>query len=597
LPAHDSTGFRSSLSPYDHDHGSRRKSRLTPIVFGGCFGWHHPGTSTQGVVLCGPHGEEELLVHHAWYRFAEMLAGKGMHAVRFDYRGTGNSAEDDGTPGRVAAWRESVVAAAEFLRTQVGVSEISLVGFRLGALMAVLAAEMVPAVTSIVLLAPVASGKSYVRELRILSTFRPQLAEAIARKSDDLAKAWRSRGAAGNSTIEVLGFTYLPETLRDLEQHSLFQISARPAARMLMLQEPRQALDDRLTAHFRSLGAEVDEWPFQEYRRLMLGPPGGEFPAELFAQLAEWLNAAPATPRPASRSSHASVSLQLADSVEIARMFGRGDHLFGVVTQPAIVRSDLPVLVFLNTWWNHHIGYGRLAVTMARRFAAAGYSSFRFDVSGVGDSAAEPGREGTLPLIQHAMPDVQAALDHLQDNGYSKFLLIGVCWGGGLAFQASLQDKRVAGALLINPLLNPGTSRIGRPRPRALRDYLALARMPQTWRRLFRGEVNVYGTMQSLATSAANRIRHLFRAMVLQQSGRNATPQSGPCPAPPNTWIIVSAGGSDATDLQKDALEGSHPFFPGSMVETIPSADHVFSSSAARQQLAAIMEAKLKALS
>src|SRR5579862_9011930 len=75
-----------------------------PMIFAGCLGWYHPGSAQLGVVLCSPHGYEELCVHRHWREFAQKLSEHDLPTLRFDYSGTGDSADDDETPDRVRAW-------------------------------------------------------------------------------------------------------------------------------------------------------------------------------------------------------------------------------------------------------------------------------------------------------------------------------------------------------------------------------------------------------------------------------------------------------------------------------------------------------------
>src|SRR5437588_12896888 len=100
---------------------------MIPITFEGCFGWLHPDTSARGVILCSPHGSEKLYLHRVWYGLGESLAIAGMPTVRFDYRGTGHSTEDDETPGRVQARLDSRMASDNWLKDRDGVTEVGLV--------------------------------------------------------------------------------------------------------------------------------------------------------------------------------------------------------------------------------------------------------------------------------------------------------------------------------------------------------------------------------------------------------------------------------------------------------------------------------------
>src|SRR5689334_10894601 len=163
----------------------------SPIVFDGCFGWYHHGSSDLGVVLCAPHGHEELCAHRHWRELARALAERGLPTLRFDYPGTGDSAEDDESPGRVGAWIGSIGAAAATLRRTAGVDRIALVGLRIGALLAAAAAEEIEGVTALALLAPMTSGEACVRELRVLAKM------AAAKRQRDMYAPENGAGRAG----------------------------------------------------------------------------------------------------------------------------------------------------------------------------------------------------------------------------------------------------------------------------------------------------------------------------------------------------------------------------------------------------------------
>jgi pimeloyl-ACP methyl ester carboxylesterase len=125
--------------------------------------------------------------------------------------------------------------------------------------------------------------------------------------------------------------------------------------------------------------------------------------------------------------------------------------LVGIFTKPEESSNCVrPALVFLNAGLLHRIGPNRLYVRMAREMAAHGFSSLRFDLSGIGDS---PPRTDGLPLRNAVLCDVLEALDFLsQKRALSSFILIGLCSGADLAFQVALADKRVVGAILIDGL-------------------------------------------------------------------------------------------------------------------------------------------------
>ncbi len=96
---------------------------MTPFRFGPphrqLYGIHHRAESGRApvgaVLLCNPFGQEAIRTHRMFRVLAERLARSGIHAMRFDYFGTGDAAGDD-TDGDLDIWRDDVLRAHEELR-------------------------------------------------------------------------------------------------------------------------------------------------------------------------------------------------------------------------------------------------------------------------------------------------------------------------------------------------------------------------------------------------------------------------------------------------------------------------------------------------
>ena len=86
---------------------------------------------------------EGLRAQRAIKQLASMLAKGGLHVLRFDYFGTGDSAGGCGE-GSVAQWLSDIFTAAEELSDTAGVKEISLAGLRFGGTLATMAAATAP---------------------------------------------------------------------------------------------------------------------------------------------------------------------------------------------------------------------------------------------------------------------------------------------------------------------------------------------------------------------------------------------------------------------------------------------------------------------
>lgn len=131
-----------------------------------------------------------------------------------------------------------------------------------------------------------------------------------------------------------------------------------------------------------------------------------------------------------------------------------GGGRFGVLHAPA---SPGPVVfVLLNAGAVHRQGPFRLYVQLARRLAARGFASFRFDQPGIGDAVLA----GEQPPLE-GLADV---LDRLAARtGCQRFVVGGICSAADAAWQLALQDTRVCGLLLLDPVAYaPGWYRFGR---------------------------------------------------------------------------------------------------------------------------------------
>jgi len=128
--------------------------------------------------------------------------------------------------------------------------------------------------------------------------------------------------------------------------------------------------------------------------------------------------------------------------------FGEAEGLIGVLTIPTVQRAQASHVVLINSGLIHRIGVSRLHVEFAREFAAAGITTLRFDLAGIGDSERP---SEALSLQESVKRDIAGALAFLSTEcGAARFVLIGLCSGAYDAFQVALGDPRVSGAVLID---------------------------------------------------------------------------------------------------------------------------------------------------
>lgn len=145
-------------------------------------------------------------------------------------------------------------------------------------------------------------------------------------------------------------------------------------------------------------------------------------------------------------------------------LFGPNQGLVGTLCLPAAGATPGSVGVILfNAGVVHRVGPHRINVRLARKLAAAGIASLRFDLAGQGDSARPKGDQA-LGYDEQAIADLRAAMDYFSGaTGIAQFAFFGFCSGGYHGYPTSLVDKRVAGLLIYDAFVYPtNRSRLNR---------------------------------------------------------------------------------------------------------------------------------------
>lgn len=504
----------------------------TPVVFGpagrGLFGFYHPPSGERrpavGLVLCNPLGYEAMCTHRTYRHLAERAAARGLPALRFDYEGTGDSAGRPDSKTRVRAWLDSVAMAIGELRARSGVRRVALFGVRFGATLAATAATEQGDVDALVLWAPCASGRAYVRELRAFRLIK--------------AKEPPRANAAGDE--EVAGYLFDRATVADMSTLDLLARPPRTARRALVLPGALPGVEARLAPHLEGAGCDVTARGDSGYGLMMRDPQDTIVPEETVAAIVDWLaEGAPAETSPGVAPAAAPpplLSVAAASGAvvrEEAVTFGDGERLFGIVTEPkerAPVQGA-PALLFLNVGANHRVGPNRMYVSMARDLAGMGYFGFRFDVAGLGDSRLAPGAREQRLYSKDSVVDVKAAMDFIErTRGVKRFILMGLCSGAYLAFHTAVEDARVVGQVLLNPQTfewREGDSLELSMRKSFLstRHYARSLLRPATWKRLLGGRLDVRGVALALSERASAQAAARAQALRAWLAGKGE-PQS-----------------------------------------------------------------------
>ena len=453
---------------------------MKPLFFssGGdpIYGAYHPakaGTSTVGeitgsmaVVICPPFGQEGIRSHKSLLSLANRLAKKGVHVLRFAYRGTDDSALWSDEILSLQDWRQDIVAAKEELKRRSGCASVMLVGLRLGANLAVDVARKFDDVHSLLLWEPIENGSDYVENLRC--------------NQQEMIDLWHGQVSTDDTeeVEELFSTRYQRCLLAEIEQVCLnTELLEQPtlvisaANRTATLPGHLGIFHDDMEKRIESVEPdgwkqldqlEVVWWRPQALNQVVAGVQ------EIFARVESYgwhRQQSVSTVKPllspstdlggASRAGDQpwldSQPDQSSAYRESAIQFGDQTKLIGILTEPETRHAGSPVVLLINAGIVHRVGPFRLHVNVARVLAKHGFASLRMDLSGLGDSQ---GRTGKLTKDERVQRDVGEAMEFLTTAGLgNRFVILGLCSGAYHAHQVAVADSRVVGAIFLDGIV------------------------------------------------------------------------------------------------------------------------------------------------
>ena len=396
----------------------------------------------MGLVICSPFGHEDRAAHRGLRQLAIVAAEAGIAALRFDHLGTGDSAGADTEHDHPSAWVRSVHAAIDALRERSGVTRICLLGARLGALAAALAASERDDVCALVALAPVVRGRGFLREAMLRSAQAPVDAHVDFELAGDVLSA-RARA--------------------ELETIDLLDLPRPPAADVLLIDADSLHAGERWAVRLTGQGVVTEVFASAALGDLLEGLGNGGVPHALVARIGTWVRerakpirmalAMAPTPRtaPTPAPTQNAPTLRLGPVRESPLTLHAGaTPLFAILSEPVSGPVRRTVLL-LNAGSARRVGPSRIHVEWARRWAEAGIAVLRLDLPGLGDSAVQPGEtEGEVYAIETGRA-VNAAVAMLRARfGAVDCQLTGICSGAYHAYRAALAGADVQSLVLIN---------------------------------------------------------------------------------------------------------------------------------------------------
>lgn len=178
------------------------------------FGVYHAARGRNqrndcAVVICPPIGQEYIRTHWSLRLLANLLSRGGVHVLRMDYHGIGDSSGSVEQVESLECWDQNIEKAIEHLKTESGAETVMLLGQRFGGALAARVAKRRVDVNSVVLWEPVTDGRKYLDGLRAMH--------------GQMIDLWVCKMETPNNDQfeEILGSQYSRKLLNEIERAKL----------------------------------------------------------------------------------------------------------------------------------------------------------------------------------------------------------------------------------------------------------------------------------------------------------------------------------------------------------------------------------------
>jgi pimeloyl-ACP methyl ester carboxylesterase len=386
------------------------------------------------VIICGSVAKEHMDTVRGLRLLAEELAGRRILVLRFDYLGVGDSADAQVRDDTVARWKQSVSAAADYIR-DCGVGAITAVGLRAGSLVLDSVVGQIDSIRNVVYWDPVGRGRAFIREQQ--SLYR------LTVGSDD--------AGPGSDMFPMIGASMSAAAVKEFGDLDI-RAEAGHVDNWLVVSRPETT--DRRVAAMSSrdevtvLHAEGME-DFTQPSSFLVRTP-----VQTIGKLVGWIDhaigdelvsAAPAIQTTAVFTEPGTGTRVL----ETIEQLGQS-KVFGIRSCPAeSLGAQSRTTVFFSTANDTHIGPNREWVDLSRAFAAAGGQALRWDRTGTGESGS-PGAELTGIYTEEAIAQ-SLEIGRLAAADPGTVLVTGVCSGSWYAAYVA-RELGTGSAVLINSI-------------------------------------------------------------------------------------------------------------------------------------------------
>ncbi len=403
------------------------------------FFWHHLPTGNNknaAVIIISPVGPEYMSCHRSIKLLAEKIALSGIHCIRYDPIGMGNSSGNLDDSGIWEKWVNSPQKLQHYLKNKFNISSIILTGLRSGCL---ILSDVIKTtqIKTAVFWYPQVKGTAYMRSIQLL--------DSVLYKTPNTLEAEIMEGGGYPVSNE------LQDKIRGINLLSGYSHCLKKA---LIIENKHS--EEKSSLHQSMLAASIktDSVYLDDLDNMIKQVTLSEIPHSSIHFIQNWLaqlNMAQIT-EPYNNDITISDYIDT-DYKESVIHINSKRKIFGVLTTPNNNENNR-LVIFANTGAAHHAGPNHIHVDVARTLVKYGVSTFRMDISNLGDSANNYEIDPPEEYPPDAAADINIAIDYINKNLPNKsIILCGISAGAHNIFHAALNSssKKLCKIIMINP--------------------------------------------------------------------------------------------------------------------------------------------------
>lgn len=403
------------------------------------FFWHHlpeNNVKNAAIIIISPIGPEYMSCHRSIKLLAEKIALSGIHCIRYDAIGMGNSSGNLEDPGIWDKWIDSPQKIRTYLKNQFNISEIIFIGLRSGCLILSEAIRTAQIKTA-VFWHPQIKGAAYIRSTQLLDSV-----------------LYKKTHASETTTMEGGGYPISAELQNNIRDTTLSSEHYRYIENALIIETKGATKKSKLNEILMSAGIKTELTHLDGLDNMIKQVTLSEIPHSNIEFIQNWITQLD-IPKLANPRNDEDIDSDYSNPEykESVININANRKLFGILTTPNNNEKDL-LVIFVNTGAAHHAGPNHIHVDTARSLIKYGVTTFRIDISNLGDSAnnyeIDPPQE--YPL--NAASDINIAIEYINTLlPHKSIVLCGISAGAHNIFHAALTSscERLRKIILINP--------------------------------------------------------------------------------------------------------------------------------------------------